>query len=154
MAKNTGVILGLIGLGAAALFISRKKGDEIKNLSVSVSDVSAKFSSPNVILNLNLAVYNPNTNAVQFQKFLGNLYYNNAIISNIDATKPVLIPARQTVKIPVQVSIPAIKFGANLLNVLNKILSKTKVIAVLKGILYVENLRVNVEHNIELNLTA
>lgn len=158
--SNTGLIIGgLLLLGSAAVFAFKKKGDEIKKLAVTISDVSAKISgaigaliNKNVIITLNLSVYNPNENPVQFQKFLGNIYYNNAIISNIDTSKAVLLPARQTVKIPVQVSIPLLKFGVNVLNVLNKLLDKTQIFITITGILYTENLRIPITHKIDLNL--
>lgn len=148
-------LIAVVVLGGAALWAFSRKGEEIKNVTVNIDerDVNAKFSYPNVLISLKLTAYNPNTNPVQFQKFLGNIYYNNAIISNIDATKPILIPARSSVKIPASVSIPAVKLGANILNILNKILDKSKVTIKVKGILYIENMRVSIDHNIELNLT-
>lgn len=152
--EDIGLFPVVIGLGVVSLLAFARKGIQAQKLDVSVETIKGKREDSNVRLKFDLSVYNPNEKPIQFKKFVGNLLYDKKRIANIDVNSEMEFPARSKVTLPVDTIIPIARLTANILDALNKLLSKTAIVMELEGVLYAENLKIPVNETFDLNLNV
>lgn len=150
-------ILGVAGLGI--WFASRAK--RLSSLIVDIDVASIDKSQTNLkqtSLKLAVNIYNPNEIGIPFKKFIGNLYYNNKLIANIDpyTNSSIMIKGRQNTIIPLRVNIPNANLGISLLNTVLDLLGKTIETIPMKLVGYLEagELSVPVNKDLSIDLAA
>lgn len=103
--KAGNLLVGGAILGAIFFFL--KSAKKLTKLDISLAGLklnSTKTNLSETVFNADLSIYNPNTQAVVFKSFIGNLYTEDKTrIGNIDTQVPdgTNIPARTTTKVPV-----------------------------------------------------
>lgn len=110
---------GVIGLG---MFIAYKifvKGTTLKNLALSISKINYTFSSSGLILTVLVNVQNVKEENILINTINVDMFFNNAIIGTADNDLNIIIPALNSVVIPVSINVfyqPVIKIFTDLIS--------------------------------------
>jgi LEA14-like dessication related protein len=158
---KTLVIVGLSLVAAVvAAFGIKKLISKLQSLSVTIYSASVDAQASNVnttSVKLRIDIYNPNTEAVKFVSFLGNILYNGTNIANIDPYTNTMLTLnpRQSTSLNLRVNLPNGKLGTSFLDSITDLLNGglKKIPITMVGELKAEGMTVPVNKDLSINLT-
>lgn len=159
MQKGTLLIFTGFAVAAGISYVVYNNAKKLEALQLDANLVDFKFSDSSkrtINVRMNVLVYNPNTDNIPYESFIGNIFYKGSILSNIDPAggNNLIFKARQTTILPIKVAIDATKLAGSVIDVLSNILlkQKTAIAIVLKGNLKAAGLVAPIEKTLNINL--
>jgi len=110
---------GVIGLGMYIAYKVIAKGNTLKNLAFSISKINYTFSASGLILTVMVSVQNIKDENILINNIDVDLLFNGQVIGSANNDLNILIPALNSVMIPVSVNIfyqPIIKIFTDLIS--------------------------------------